>query len=81
MGAFVATSQPDLSYTFPPAPLISKCLGRFQEFGIPVIMVTPLWRTTAWWDTLQGLAREGPIQLGNASASAGTMRSRSRDYD
>ena len=65
MDAFAATSWADHSYAFPPAPLISKCLGRIKKLSITVIMITPLWRTAAWWDTLQGMTREGPVQLGS----------------
>ena len=36
-----------------------------------MIMVTPLWKTGAWWDTLQGMAREGPVKLSNTKDTCG----------
>ena len=44
------------------APLLSKCLNRTKELCNMVVMVTLLWRAPTWWDTMQGMGREGLIK-------------------
>ena len=65
--AFLATTWPDCSYAFPPAPLISKCLAKVQEQQCTVIMVVPRWTAAAWWDVLRTMTTEGPVTLGRAN--------------
>ena len=62
--AFAATSWPDCSYAFPPAPLISKCLAKMKQLHIMAIMVTPVWKTVTWRDQLQELAKRS-VHLGS----------------
>lgn len=74
--AFRATTWPNHSYAFPPAPLLSKCLAKIQEQQVTVVLVAPRWPAAPWWDVLQAMATEGPVTLGRASkvCEAGTSR-------
>ena len=62
--AFSVITWPDYSYKFPPPLLISKTLTKIEDTGITVLIVTPRWTATPWWDRLTHMALEEPTMLG-----------------
>ena len=64
LDAFSVITWPDYSYTFPPPLLISKTLTKIEDTGTTVLIVTPRWTATPWWDRLIHMALGEPITLG-----------------
>ena len=62
--AFSVATWPDYSYVFPLPPLISKTLAKIEEAGMTVLIVTPRWTATPWWDRLIDMALREPMRMG-----------------
>ena len=64
LDAFSVAAWPDYSYAFPTPPLILKTLTKIEDDEITVLIVTPRWTATPWWDRLIHMALGEPVTLG-----------------
>ena len=62
--AFSELRWPDKSYAFPPVPLLPLTLEKVERDRIRTILVAPMWRAAAWWDTARALMVGQPMVLG-----------------
>ena len=42
-----------VSYLFPPVPLIPKSLQKIMKEKLEVVMIVPHWPTAIWWSLIQ----------------------------
>ena len=53
----------NITYLFPPIPLLLKVLKIVQVQKIRAIVICPRWPTALWWTVLEGMMVEPPLQL------------------
>jgi len=52
-----------MGYAFPPFSLIGRCIQKTQQEGSTIVLITPLWRTQAWFPALLESAVACPLLL------------------
>ena len=52
-----------ITYLFPPVPLVMRSLQKIQEEKLTVILVVPRWPTALWWPVIQEMMTEPLLPL------------------
>ena len=53
----------EMTYLFPPLPLIPKVVNKVREERIMAILVVPYWPSSLWWQNVQDLLLLPPLPL------------------
>ena len=53
----------DVSYLFPPVPMLLKTLQKIKLEGIRAVMILPMWPTSLWWNLMTEMLVEPPLPL------------------
>ena len=56
-------SWDEVTYLFPPVPLLLRVLQKLRREAISAIVVCPHWPSAIWWPLLQELLVQPPVQL------------------
>ena len=53
----------EVTYLFPPVPLLSKVLKLVREQGIEAVLIIPKWPTALWWPVVVEMLVSPPLPL------------------